>query len=191
MKKLAIVFSLMMLITSCNQVKIAYVDLEEILKEYDGAVKAEEEMKVKSEQISQQLDQMALPLQQKIQEYQQNKDNLSASARQKQEAELMQQQQQFQQQQQMAQQQLQAEGQAMYAKINEDIESFLADYGKSNGYTYILGSSVQTKSVLYGEESLDITETVIEALNSNSESEAPAEATTEEAVTAPEATPVN
>ncbi len=191
MKKLAIVFSLMMLITSCNQVKIAYVDLEEILKEYDGAVKAEEEMKVKSEQISQQLDQMALPLQQKIQEYQQNKDNLSASARQKQEAELMQQQQQFQQQQQMAQQQLQAEGQAMYAKINEDIESFLADYGKSNGYTYILGSSVQTKSVLYGEESLDITETVIEALNSNSESETPADTTTEEAVTAPEATPVN
>ena len=191
MKKLAIVFSLMMLITSCNQVKIAYVDLEEILKEYDGAVKAEEEMKVKSEQISQQLDQMALPLQQKIQEYQQNKDNLSASARQKQEAELMQQQQQFQQQQQMAQQQLQAEGQAMYAKINEDIESFVADYGQSNGYTYILGSSVQTKSVLYGEESLDITETVIEALNSNSEAESPADATTEEAVTAPEATPVN
>ena len=191
MKKLAIVFSLMMLITSCNQVKIAYVDLEEILKEYDGAVKAEEEMKVKSEQISQQLDQMALPLQQKIQEYQQNKDNLSASERQKQEAELMQQQQQFQQQQQMAQQQLQAEGQAMYLKINENIESFLADYGQSNGYSYILGSSVQTKSVLYGEESLDITETVIEALNSNYASEAPAEATTEEAVTAPEATPVN
>ena len=191
MKKLAIVFSLMMLITSCNQVKIAYVDLEEILKEYDGAVKAEEEMKVKSEQISQQLDQMALPLQQKIQEYQQNKDNLSASERQKQEAELMQQQQQFQQQQQMAKQQLQAEGQAMYLKINENIESFLGDYGQSNGYTYILGSSVQTKSVLYGEESLDITETVIEALNSNYDSEAPAEAATEEAVTAPEATPVN
>ena len=191
MKKLAIVFSLMMFITSCNQVKIAYVDLEEILKEYEGAVQAEEEMKVKSQQISQQLDQMALPLQQKIQEYQQNKDNLSASARQKQEAELMQQQQQFQQQQQIAQQQVQAEGQAKYEKINGEIESFLADYGKSNGYTYILGSSVQTKSVLYGEESLDITEAVIDALNVSYESEVPAEAATEEAVTEPEATPVN
>ncbi len=191
MKKLAIVFSLMMLITSCNQVKIAYVDLEEILKEYEGAVQAEEEMKEKSQQMAQQLDQMALPLQQKIQEYQQNKDNLSASARQKQEAELMQQQQQFQQQQQMAQQQVQAEGQAKYEKINGDIESFLSEYGKSNGYTYILGSSVQTKSVLYGEESLDITELVIDALNSNYESGATTDATTEEAITAPEATPVN
>ena len=191
MKKLAIVFSLMMLMTSCNQVKIAYVDLEEVLKEYEGAVQAEEEMKVKSQQISQQLDQMAMPLQQKIQEYQQNKDNLSASARQKQEAELMQQQQQFQQQQQIAQQQVQAEGQAKYEKINSDIESFLADYGKSNGYSYILGSSVQTKSVLYGEESLDITDQVIDALNVNYESEAPAEAATEEAVTEPESIPVN
>jgi len=191
MKKLAIVFSLMMLMTSCNQVKIAYVDLEEVLKEYEGAVQAEEEMKMKSQQISQQLDQMALPLQQKIQAYQQNKDKLSASARQEQEAELMQQQQQFQQQQQIAQQQVQSEGQAMYEKINSEIETFLADYGKSNGYSYILGSSVQTKSVLYGEESLDITDEVIDALNVNYESEAPAEPATEEAVTEPESTPVN
>ncbi len=195
MKKLAIVFSLMMLISSCTQVKIAYVDLEEVLKEYEGAVQAEEEMKVKSQQMSQQLDQMALPLQQKIQEYQQNKDNMSAAARQKEETELMQQQQQFQQQQQMAQQQVQAEGQAMYEKVNKEIESFLADYGQDNGFTYILGSSVQTKTVLYGEESLDITDAVIEALNSDYESEAPAEELTEENLTAPEAesetTPVN
>ena len=93
MKKLALVFSLMLLVASCTQVKIAYVDVEEILKEYDGAIQAEEDMKAQSQQISQQLDQIALPLQQKIQEYQQNKDNLSASARQKKEAELMQEQQ--------------------------------------------------------------------------------------------------
>ena len=187
MKKLAIVFSLMMLMASCTQVKIAYVDVEEILKEYDGAKQAEEDMKVQSQQISQQLDQIALPLQQKIQEYQQNKDNLSAAARQKKEAELMQEQQAFQQQQQMAQQQVQAEGQRMFEKINTDIETFLAEYGQSKGYTYILGSSMQTKSVLYGEESLNITDEVIDALNVNYEVEAPEEA----AAPAEEPAPVN
>lgn len=187
MKKLAIVFSLMMLMASCTQVKIAYVDVEEILKEYDGAKQAEEDMKAQSQQISQQLDQIALPLQQKIQEYQQNKDNLSAAARQKKEAELMQEQQSFQQQQQMAQQQVQAEGQRMFEKINSDIESFLAEYGQSKGYTYILGSSMQTKSVLYGEESLNITDEVIDALNVNYEVEAPEEA----AAPAEEPAPVN
>ncbi|UCE93812.1 MAG: OmpH family outer membrane protein [Flavobacteriaceae bacterium] len=173
MKKLAVVFSLMMLMMSCNQVKIAYVDVEEILKEYDGAKKAEEDMKAKSQEISQQLDQMALPLQQKIQEYQKNKDNLSASARQKKESELMQEQQMFQQQQQMAQQQVQAEGQRMFEEMNSDIESFLEEYGKSKGYTYILGSSMQTKSVLYGEASLNITDAVIDALNENYADESP------------------
>jgi len=179
MKNLAIVFSLVMLMSSCTQVKIAYVDVEEILKEYDGAKQAEEDMKVQSQEISQRLDQMAAPLQQKIQEYQQNKDKLSAAARQKQESELMQEQQQFQQQQQMAQQQVQAEGQRMFEKINDDIESFLTDYGQSKGYTYILGSSMQTKSVLYGKESLNITDEVIEALNSDYENEAPVEASNE------------
>ena len=137
MKKLAVVFSLMMMMASCNQVKIAYVDVEEILKEYDGAKKAEEDMKAKSQAISQQLDQLAQPLQEKIQEYQKNKDNLSASARQKKESELMQEQQMFQQQQQMAQQQVQAEGQRMFEEMNSDIESFLEDYGKSKGYGFV------------------------------------------------------
>jgi len=85
MKKVAIVFSLMILLASCTQVKIAYVDVEEILKEYDGAIQAEEQMKAQSQEISQKLDQMALPLQQKIQEYQQNQNKLSASERQKKE----------------------------------------------------------------------------------------------------------
>lgn len=195
MKKLAVVFSLMMLMASCNQVKIAYVDVEEILKEYDGAKKAEEEMKVKSQEISQQLDQMALPLQQKIQEYQKNKDKLSASAREKKESELMQEQQMFQQQQQMAQQQVQAEGQRMFEEMNSDIESFLEEYGKSNGYTYILGSSMQTKSVLYGEASLNITEAVIDALNENYANETPEVSETTDVPEVPEATeepaPVN
>ena len=43
MKKIAVVFSLMMILTSCTQVKIAYVDLEEVMKEYEGSKKAEEE----------------------------------------------------------------------------------------------------------------------------------------------------
>lgn len=186
MKKLAVVFSLMMILASCTQVKIAYVDLEEVMKEYEGSKKAEEEMKAQSEEISKQLDQLAMPFQQKVQEYQQNQQKLSASAKQEKERELMQEQQMIQQQQQMAQQQVQAEGQRMIEKINEDIESFISVYAKSKGYTYILGSSDQTKSILYGEESLDITEDVIDGLNENYSAEEPAEASTTE-----EAAPVN
>ena len=77
----------------------------------------------------------------------------------------MQEQQQIQQRQQMAQQLIQTEGQKRIDIINEDIESFLTDYAKQKGLTYILGTSKQTKSVLYGDKTLDITEEVIDALN--------------------------
>ena len=83
----------------------------------------------------------------------------------------MQEQQMIQQRQQMAQQQVQAEGQKKIDKINEDIEAFLEGYAKSKGYTYILGTSATTKSVLYGEESLNITDDVLEALNADFDNE--------------------
>lgn len=167
MKNLMGIITLVFLMASCTQVKIAHVDVEEVLKEYEGSKKAEEEMKAQSEKMASELDQLAIPFQQKVQEYQKNSQNLSATDRQKKEQELMQEQQLIQQRQQMAQQQVQAEGQKKIEKINEDIDDFLESYAKSKGFTYILGTSEQTKSVLYGEESLNITDEVIKALNEN------------------------
>jgi outer membrane protein len=165
MKKLLAVFTILFLLASCSQVKIAHVDVEEILKEYKGSKKAEEEMKAQSDKMANELDQLALPFQQKFQEYQQNSNSMSDSSRKEKELELRQEQQVIQQRQQIAQQQIQAEGQKKIEKINEEIESFLSDYAKTNGFTYILGTSSQTKSVLYGEESLNITDVIIEGLN--------------------------
>ncbi len=45
MKKLVGALVLVFALTSCTQVKIAHADVEEILKEYEGSKKAEEEMK--------------------------------------------------------------------------------------------------------------------------------------------------
>ena len=171
MKKLLFVFSILILLTSCNQSKIAYVDVEEILKEYEGSKRAEEEMRAHSDKIAQELDQLAQPFQQKVQEYQQNSKNLSESEKTAKEQELMQEQQMIQRRQQLAQQQVQEEGQKKIDIINDDIESFLAEYAQSHGFTFILGTSNQTKSILYGDESLNITEEVITSLNENYDSD--------------------
>lgn len=190
MKNLLGLMALIFLMASCTQVKIGHVDVEDILKEYEGSKKAEAEMKIQSEKMANELDQLALPFQQKVQEYQQNSQSLSASDRQAKEQELMQEQQMIQQRQQMAQQQVQAEGQRMMTEINEEIEEFLESYAKKNSYTYILGTSEQTKSVLYGEESLNITEEVITALNEIYDAnDSASEETTEKPAEDP--TPVN
>lgn len=165
MKKLITVFSIVLLLTSCTQTKIAYVNIETVLTEYEGAKKAEEEMKAQSDQISSELDQLAMAFQQKVQAYQETSATFSESVKREKEGVLMQEQQQIQQRQQMAQQQMQAESQKKIGLVNDEIETFLADYAKTKGYSVILGTSDQTKTVMYGDESLDITEAVIDGLN--------------------------
>ncbi|MCF6297222.1 MAG: OmpH family outer membrane protein [Flavobacteriaceae bacterium] len=165
MKKVVLVLSVFFLLASCTQVKIAYIDIDEVLKEYKGSKVAETEIKTESEKIATEVEQLTVVFQQKVQEYQKNIKSLSAKARQEKEQELMQEQQQIQQAQQMVQQQIQALGQTKIEELNEEIESFLKGYAKSKGFTYILGTSQQTKTVMYGEKTLDVTDDVLEALN--------------------------
>lgn len=150
---------------SCSQEKIGYVDYEEVIKEFKGAIDAENEMKEESNQLSASLDQMAAEFQGRVQEYQQKMGGLSASAKAEQEQMLMQQQQQIQQQQQMAQQQIQRKGQEKMDSITEQIDEMIKSFAKKNGYSFILGTSSQTNAVIYGSEKSDITAAVIESLN--------------------------
>ena len=76
------------------------------------------------------------------------------------------------QKQQMLQQQIQIEQQQITQAFQTEIDStivkvkvFVKDYGKTNGFTYILGTSDGASSVLYGTEENDLSQTIIDALN--------------------------
>ena len=176
MKKLLVVFIFFMILTSCNESKIAYVDVEKVLKEYKGSKAAEEEMRIKSEKIGKEIEQLGVQFQAKVQDYQQNMSKLSNADRAQKEQELMQEQQMIQQRQQMVQQQFQQEGNKMIDVINEEIGDYIKEYAQNNNYSFILGTSKQTRTVLYGKETLDITDIIIESLNekdsTNTKSEA-------------------
>ena len=69
-------------------------------------------------------------------------------------------------------QKLQFEKQQITQEFRKDVDSVIArvktyvkGYGKSNGYTYILGTSDVASTVLYGSEENDLTDVVIEALD--------------------------
>ena len=165
MKKV-IAFSLLLcLLFSCNQTKIAYIDVEEVIKEYKAMKDAQKELEVKENEFKQVLDQLAVTYQSGLKTYQEKGRTMTLKKRQETENELMQQQQILNQRQQQAQQELQKFGQDKMDEINEAIQDFVKDYAKANGYTYILGTSDQTKAVLYGENSMDLTDTIIEAIN--------------------------
>ena len=48
-----------------------------------------------------------------------------------------------------------------------EVVDFVKEYAKTNGYSYIFGTSDASRSVMYGEESNDVTEEVLTALNSS------------------------
>ncbi len=167
MKRIIVAVGLVLMLTSCNQTKIAYVNIDEVLKEYEGSKNAEKSMREKSDQIMAGLEPMMREFQTKVQEFQKNSSNLSAKAKEEKQQQLVQEQQILQQRQQMAQQQVQQEGQQIYLDIDKKIDSLIGVYAKSKGYSFVLGTSPQTKSVLYGDEKDNITDLVIESLNNS------------------------
>ncbi len=180
MKKLIGIAFFALMLSSCTQTKIAYVDVEEILKEYKGTKDAEKEMNKKSAEIKGQLDQLAAQYQQKVADYYAKAEKMSTKARQEAENGLMQEQEVLKQRQQQAQVEVQKDGQDRMTEINESIEDFVEDYAKANGYSYILGTSKQTKSVLYGDSKSDITDIILEELNDVYKDDKPVSKTTEE-----------
>ena len=62
---------------------------------------------------------------------------------------------------------LKAEGQKEIDTLVKQVKAFVKDYGKKNGYTFILGAN-EAGSVMYGAEDKDITDAVIKALNGDS-----------------------
>lgn len=165
MKKIVVLIVFALVLVSCTQTKIGYVDVEEVLKEYKGTKEAEKLMNKKSDDLKNQLDQLAAAYQAKVTDYYAKAKKMSAKARQEAEGALMQQQEMLKQRQQQAQIEVQKDGQEKMTEINEDVVDFVSDYAKKNGYTYVLGTSEQTKTVLYGDSKSDITDIILEALN--------------------------
>ncbi len=166
MKKILILLILVATFSSCTeQVKIAYVDVEELMKEYKGTKEAEATMKVKSEKLQKELDSLIGGWQNKARNYQEKSKGLSARVRAEQEQVLMLEQQQINQRQQAVQQEVQTEGQKNLESLSKEINNFVKNYAKEKGYNFVLGTTATNGTVMYGEEKADITDDVLVQLN--------------------------
>lgn len=165
MKKLGIIAILAISLISCTQTKIAYIDIEEIMKEYKGTKNAEVTIKVKSEKLKAELDSLVIAWETKAREYQQKAPKMSAKNRAEREQALMQEQQAIGQRQQVVQQQVQTEGQESLKSLSKEINDFVKNYAKEKGYNFVLGTSGDSGTVMYGEEKADITDEILVQLN--------------------------
>ncbi|NOR28037.1 MAG: hypothetical protein GQ540_05870 [Lutibacter sp.] len=163
MKKLLIV-AIALIFASCNQTKIAYIDIEALMKDYEATKALEVSLKAKQESMAKELDSISAPFQLKVQQYYQKAEKMSTQKRAETESALQQEQQFLQSKQQQASQLLQQENQEKSEILTKKVDSFVANFAKNKGYKLILGTSGQG-TVLYGDESLNVTTEILEILN--------------------------
>jgi len=166
MKKVILILGIALSIVSCTkQTKIAYVDVEEIMKEYKGTKDSEAEMKVKTEKLKSELDSLYLTFQNKVNDYQQKAQKMAPSKRAQVEQVLMQEKQMNDQRQLAIQQQIQTENQESIKKLSQELKDFMQKYAKEKGYNFILGTSGIVGTVMYAEENADVTDDVLVQFN--------------------------
>lgn len=170
-KKALVLIALSISIVACNkpveavkEVKTAYVDTSELMKEYIEAKDLEAKYKAKSEEKGKQLEAEINRFKQEAANFQaQAQANGQAWAQQK-GAELQKREQQLGYAQQALSQELQVESGKEMDSLVSGVKKFIKAYGKEKGYAYIYGTG-DAASILYAEDKFDITKEIIKALN--------------------------
>ncbi|TYB74174.1 OmpH family outer membrane protein [Bizionia saleffrena] len=152
-------------LTSCNKQKIAFVDNGKVINEIQEKKDLEAKYKIKEDAFNAKADGLDEQIKLEVKEFQAKVESMSPANQEKNYQVLV-------QKKQTQDQQLQFEKQQITQEFRKDVDSvivrvktYVKEYGKNNGYTYILGTSEVASTVLYGAEENDLTQTVIAALD--------------------------
>ncbi len=167
MKKL-VVLAIAITAMACQQNKIGYVDSVKIMDEYQEKIDVDARFKTKAEAMTKKRDSISQAFQMELQQFQTKAQSMSQKNAQEEYAQLQQRGQFVGQQLQQEEQQLQQISQAEMDTLVKKVKKEIRDYGKANGYTYILGGG-DGGSVIYGDEAKDVTDAILKILNDNYE----------------------
>lgn len=171
MKKGFIALLTLVMLSSCQeQTRIGFVDNSKLINDYQKKKDIESKFQIEIDAFNKKVDSIGQSFQAEAAKMQEKDPQMVQKNSQEQYQALAQQYQRFQQQFQMEEQQLQKKSQSQIDTLIKEVKSFVKDYGKKNGYSYILGSN-DAGSVMYGEESQDLTTTILEALNAEGKKE--------------------
>ena len=153
-----------------SDLKIAYINSDSVLKNYDYLKANKVQMEEKTKKIEQEYRNRAQGLQNEITAYQRNVSNMTLGQVKAVEEDLGKKQQNLQMYQQSLSQQLMEEEGKLNKELYDRITAFLKKYGSDKGLQVVLKFD-PTSDVLYVGEALDISPDVIEGLNKNYQQE--------------------
>ena len=153
-------------VSSAKQ-EIVYVNSDSLLNKYDYFKDMSTRLEDKGKKAQVDVSSKGQAFQREVAEYQKGAATLSADQRAATEQRLARKQQELQTYNQNASAQIQQEQAAENAKLYDKIADFLKGYAKDKGYKLILTYSKANPTVLFGDESLNVTNDVVKLLNDN------------------------
>jgi len=154
----------LVILASCQQEKIGFVDNVKLMDEYQEKVDADMKFKTEEEVLTKKRDSLSQSYQLEMQAFQTKSQTMSQKKAQE-EYGLLQQKGQFLGQQLQQEAQIaQTANQAILDSIISTVKKEVKAYGKANGYSYILTGG-DGGSVLYGKDANDVTDAVVKILN--------------------------
>ncbi len=166
MKNIFYIVLLLIAFTSCQkQAKIGFVDNGTLINDYQKKIDLEAKFQIKEQAFRKRFDSIDNAFQVEAQKFQAEANKMAPATAQEKYQQLTQQRQMIDQQKQGEAQQFQQEFQTEIDTLIVAVKNFVQDYGKKNGYTYILGTSDAAATVLYGTEENDLTKIILEDLN--------------------------
>jgi len=142
---------------------VAYIRSEYLISNFKGTLEAQVQFNNKKEMLQSNLDSLSGRYNLEVEHYSKIKKTLSALGMQDWEARLNKRQQQMKDYSEAVEEQLRMEDEAQIKAILNQLNSYINDYAKENGYDLILSN--EQNSVFFGDEKLDITETLLKELN--------------------------
>jgi outer membrane protein len=147
--------------------KIAYVEIDTLLTQYNFWKDLTEMTTKKEEDIRATLNQKGKELEQDAQDFQRKLENNAFVSRERAEQEqsrILKKQRDLQELQNRLTNELMMENQKNSLQLRDSINSFLKDYNKSKGYSFII-SNTGSDNLLYADKAYDITQEIVTGLN--------------------------
>jgi outer membrane protein len=179
--KIAVILALSAFVVSCNKEQsksagntstpagvsqeIVYVNSDSLLSNYDYYKDVRDKFQEKSKKAQADLTAKGTAFQREVAAYQQTAAGLNAEQRATTEERLARKQQELATYNQNAGNALANEEATENDKLYNKVSDYLKVYAKSKGYKIVLTYSKSNPAVLYADESLDVTKSVVDGLN--------------------------
>lgn len=150
---------MLIVLAACHRPQsIGYVNPNKLLQGYHGATTQHELFKAKAQGWQQRVDSLSTELQ--------TLSQAPAATRATKEQQLL-------RYREAIRQQAQQENQRLTKAVLDEINTYLKQYGKDKGYTFILGAT-ESGNIVYAAEGTNITEDVLQGLNAQYDRQHPA-----------------